>query len=234
MKGLQEDVTHMMRHDLRSPLVGIVGLANRLYAAENLEPKQVKSVQTISELGKKILNMLDRSRDFYQLEEGSYKLNAEPINLPNVVQKIVDQLEEMALSKGVKIKILEASEGEQEIQIYGESVLLENMLTNLVKNAIEASPANRIVTVAFSRTVLREAPAWRTDIHNEGVIPLEIQSTFFDAYVTSGKSGGFGLGTHNAMMVAKAHGGDISFTSNDNNGTNLLVDLPEKPHGNTH
>ena len=227
IETLKEDVTHMMRHDLRSPLVGIVGLANRLAVADNLDAKQTKSASTISALGKKMLEMLDRSRDFYQLEEGTYELKPKPVNLFETVKQVIDQLEGAAATKGVKITIAKAPKEANMLKINGEPILLENMLTNLIKNAVEASPADGNVTVNFSRTSLKQAPAWRIDIHNEGAIPLEIQPHFFDAYVTSGKAGGFGLGTHNAMIVTKAHGGEISFTSNESRGTHLLVDLPE-------
>ncbi|MCB2189840.1 MAG: PAS domain-containing sensor histidine kinase [Deltaproteobacteria bacterium] len=223
---LKEDVTHMMRHDLRSPLVGIIGLANRLAVAVNLDAKQTKSAATISELGKKMLEMLDRSRDFYQLEEGTYELQPKPVNLFETVKQVIDQLEGAAATKGVEINIAKAPKEANILNINGEPILLENMLTNLIKNAVEASPADRNVTVSFFRTSLNQAPAWRIDIHNEGAIPLEIQPHFFDAYVTSGKVGGFGLGTHNAMIVTRAHGGEISFTSNESHGTHLLVDLP--------
>ena len=231
MESLKEDVAHMIRHDLRSPLVGIVGLANRLAVSDNLASKQVKAVFTISELGQRMLNMLDRSRDFFQLEEGTYQLRPEPVDLLLITQNIADQLKEMALARQVRVRIIRMLDKKDKPQINGDRLLLENLLTNLVKNAIEASPANSPVEISFARVALKQASAWRVDVHNQGVIPLEVRSRFFDAYVTAGKPHGSGLGTHNAMMVAKAHGGEISFISDDEQGTHLLVDLPEKPYG---
>ena len=229
VEALKEDVARMMRHDLRSPLVGIVGLANRLAAAGNLEPKQSKAASAISELGQRMLSMLDRSRDFFQLEEGTYWLRPEPVNLLDIVQNAAAQLEAMVQSRQVEIRIAAPSAGDFEPSIHGETMLLENMLANLLKNAVEASPSGDIVTVELSPKELRQAPGWRLEIHNQGVIPAEIRSRFFEAYVTSGKQGGSGLGTHNAMMVARAHGGEISFTTDDEEGTRLIIDLPEQP-----
>lgn len=229
VEALKEDVARMMRHDMRSPLVGIVGLANRLAAADNLEPKQSKTATAISDLGKKMLSMLDRSRDFFQLEEGTYRLTPEPVDLLAVIQNVVTQLEAMSRANKVSIRITAPSTGESKPIIQGESMLLENMLANLVKNAIEASPAGGTVTVELSPKESAQASVWRVDIHNKGDIPPEIQSRFFDAYVTSGKQGGSGLGTHNAMMVVRAHGGEISFTTDVGEGTHLVVVLPEAP-----
>ena len=231
VETLKEDVARMMRHDLRSPLVGIVGLANRLAAADNLEVKQNKAATAISELGQKMLSMLERSRDFFQLEEGTYRLRPEPVDLLVATQNVVDQLEALARARQLEIRIAAHLAGDSKPVIQGEAILLDNMVANLVKNAIEASPAGGSVTVELLPVQLRRAPAWRLDIHNQGVIPPEIRSRFFDAYVTSGKQGGSGLGTHNAMMVARVHGGEISFITGDEDGTHLLVDLPEKPPG---
>lgn len=229
VEALKEDVARMMRHDMRSPLVGIVGLANRLAAADNLEPKQSKAATAISDLGKKMLSMLDRSRDFFQLEEGTYRLKPEPVNLLALVQSVMAQLETMARANQVEIRIEAPSAGDFKPVIHGEVMLLENMLANLVKNAIEASPVGGRVTVELSPEELGHTTAWRLDIHNQGEIPPEIQSRFFDAYVTSGKQDGSGLGTHNAMMVVRAHGGEISFITDVEEGTHLVVNLPETP-----
>lgn len=229
VEALKEDVARMMRHDMRSPLVGIVGLANRLAAADNLDLKQGKAATAISDLGKKMLSMLDRSRDFFQLEEGTYRLKPEPVDLLALVQSVVAQLETMARANKVEVRIKAPSAGGFKPVIHGEAMLLENMLANLVKNAIEASPVGGRVTVELSPEELGHTTAWRLDIHNQGEIPPEIQSRFFDAYVTSGKQDGSGLGTHNAMMVVRAHGGEISFTTDVEEGTHLMVDLPEAP-----
>ncbi|MCB2189780.1 MAG: PAS domain-containing sensor histidine kinase [Deltaproteobacteria bacterium] len=231
IESVKEDVAHMISHDLRSPLVGIVGLANRLAVSDNLAPKQVKAVLTISELGQRMLNMLDRSRDFLQLKEGTYQLRPEAVNLFMITQKVKYQLKEMATARQVRVRIIRILDKKEKPQINGDPLLLENLFTNLVKNAIEASPANNPVEISFARVALKQASAWRVDVHNQGVIPLEVRTRFFDAYVTAGKPHGSGLGTHNAMMVARAHGGEISFTTDDEQGTHLLVDLPEKPHG---
>ncbi|PRP66440.1 ATP-binding protein [Nonlabens agnitus] len=59
-----------------------------------------------------------------------------------------------------------------------------------------------------------------------GMIPEEIQPTFFEKYTTSGKDRGTGLGTYIAKMIAGFHGGNISFISSKEQGTTLFVVLP--------
>ncbi len=64
-------------------------------------------------------------------------------------------------------------------------------------------------------------------IHNFGVIPKEIRERFFERYVTSRKQGGTGVGTYSALLIAKTHGGDITFTSSEDKGTQLIITLPK-------
>ena len=63
-------------------------------------------------------------------------------------------------------------------------------------------------------------------IRNEGVVPAEIVDHFFDKYATSGKSGGTGLGTYSAQLIAKMQNGIITMETSEEEGTMLKVFLP--------
>jgi len=96
------------------------------------------------------------------------------------------------------------------------------------KNALEASPENETVSVSLSRT-------WQfiqINIHNQGKVPDEIFSSFFDKYATFGKSGGTGIGTYSAKLFTQIHGGHIEMDSNDSTGTTVTVRLPARPFKN--
>ena len=111
--------------------------------------------------------------------------------------------------------------------IWGEEALLEIMFTNLMKNAIEASPEGNKIRLSIE-TIGRpgEATSHVIDIHNSGVVPMDIREKFFEPYVTKGKEDGTGLGTHNALLVARTHKGDISFSTSEEAGTHVTVRLP--------
>lgn len=59
-------------------------------------------------------------------------------------------------------------------------------------------------------------------------IPPEIKDTFFEPFVTHGKSRGTGLGTAIVKSIVKAHNGSISFESSSNTGTTILIRLPKR------
>ena len=108
-------------------------------------------------------------------------------------------------------------------------VLLQTLFSNLLQNALEASPAGGKIVVTFNTAKPATAENDATlaiEIHNSGAIPQDIQQRFFQKYATSGKPGGTGLGTYSALLIAEAHGGGISFTSSEADGTRVLVTLP--------
>jgi signal transduction histidine kinase len=97
-------------------------------------------------------------------------------------------------------------------------------LANLVRNAVEASPREGEVGVSITRN-----GSYFFDIHNQGVVPEQVRDRFFERYATYGKKGGNGLGTYVAALIAKTHGGSVRFTTNEEEGTHLLVELPKMP-----
>jgi CheY-like chemotaxis protein len=121
-------------------------------------------------------------------------------------------------------KVSVAIDGENCIA-WGEELLCYSMLGNLVKNAIEASPEGGTVDLSIGRTdgeaIVR--------VHNAGAVPEAIRSRFFEKYSTSGKSGGTGLGTYSARLMARVQHGDIEMQTGEAPGTTLTVRLAAAP-----
>lgn len=91
-----------------------------------------------------------------------------------------------------------------------------------MKNAVEASPQGENIAIEAR---LKDKSIVLC-IHNEGVVPENIVDTFFDKYVTEGKSGGTGLGTYSAKLIAETMGGKISMSSSVDSGTAITIELP--------
>jgi PAS domain S-box-containing protein len=226
---MRDRVQRMMRHDLRSPLIGITGLARMLEKSDALTQREQKSIDMIQNLGEKTLKSIDRSRDLFQMEQGQYRLSPEPLNLVEVLKTVKEELDPLRQKKGLNIdlKIDGKKAGwDEAYEIQGDQDLLEMLFANLIKNAIEASPQEETVWISIGSKDEERTGAHRVDIHNKGVIPEEIRTRLFEPYTTSGKKGGTGLGTHCAQLVARTHQGGIYFTTADNEGTHMMVELP--------
>lgn len=148
-----------------------------------------------------------------------------------------------------------------DVELWGEYGFLLDALWNLVRNAVEASTAGDMITVEVddSGTLgfaiaddsgtahdsgtrddsgtgadagTAAEPAVSIAVHNPAAIPPEIRETLFNPYVTHGKSGGTGLGTYTARMVAEAHGGTVTVRTGEEFGTTMAIVVPRgRPGG---
>ena len=202
----------------------LLDLANNIVESKK---EQLSWVELINDSGKQILHMVEHSLDILKMEEGTYKLNPLACDVVKIFQTICEDLKKIITSKSLIIKIFinqEQIKTSNTYYISGEKIQLQNLFSNLIKNAIEASPENKIITVS----IIDEKKWHRIVIHNFGNVPDDIKDRFFDRYTTSGKKGGTGLGTYSAFLITKIHKGKISFESDEIKGTQLTVLLPRK------
>lgn len=227
VEGLRQDVERMVRHDLRSPTLAVQTLFVMLSRADNLTEDQRELLESVKASSVRMLNIIDMSRNLYFMEEGSYRLTPADVDLLPIVNSIITELGQFIRTKRINIFVSveerAVDEGET-FTIESEEMLCYALLTNLLKNALEASPEEENVELDFSRQSGRVV----IRVHNMGVIPESIRGTFFQKYVTLGKATGTGLGTYNAWLITRSLEGEISFETSESGGTTLAVSLPEK------
>lgn len=219
VESVKQQVERIIRHDLRNPLNGILGAA-QLLARYDLPEEHRELVDIILQSGEKLNNMLSTSVDMVRMEEGRYELQPIELSLNELLSEVLVELE--GLSSERSLTFNRETEVEQPL-VDGERLYLQNLFANLIRNAIEAAPQGSTITVRVTRS---DEGMLRVMVHNKGVVPDEIRDNFFDRYVTHGKPGGTGIGTYIARLIAQVHGGEISFTSSEQEGTTLYVDLP--------
>lgn len=227
--ALLERIEQIARHDLKSPLTIFLNASSFMEQERNLSPQQLEFLKLLDTSALKMLTMIDRSLDLFKMERGHYTVKTDPIEMGKLVRLVCKELESLAVAKTVVFKIylneLEMSDADSCL-LQGDSMLLSTIVSNLVKNAIEASPEGGSVTIS-----LMNKKPFLIEIKNQGAIPSEIRSRFFERYVTSGKREGTGLGVYSARLMAKTMGGDISFVSNQESGTVITVSIPHRIEG---
>ncbi len=110
--------------------------------------------------------------------------------------------------------------------VNAEKLLCYTMLSNLIKNAVEATPPGEKVLICLEKA---DADQARISIHNPEVIPEEVQHRFGQRYVTAGKKQGTGLGVCSARLIAETMQGSFSWHSSEQEGTWVKVTLPRPP-----
>jgi len=223
---LREDVDHIMRHDLKAPLTGIIGLPRILLDSGELSESQTKLLSLVEESGLKMLSMINRSLDLFKMERGTYVFSPEPVEVVSLLRRLFAEMAAMAGKRGISFLLM--GEGKPvttdfTVDVSGERLLLHTMFANCLMNALEASPKGGQILV-----VLYGTDPVTIRIHNQGAVPPAIRESFFQKFVTAGKVGGTGLGTYSAKLIAEVHGGTIGMETSDADGTTVTIVLPRE------
>ncbi len=222
----REEMERITRHDLRSPTATIVGMSRILETEAGLDDEFKPIAEILRKTSERMIRQIDTSLTLIRLETGSLEADAYPFNLYTAISAAVGDLNQLVEDKDLKIVTLmedEPIQDECSIVCFGEAALIITMFSNLLKNAAEAAPEKSRITIS----IRDENKFIVTEIHNHGEIPDSIRNNFFDRYATYGKKNGTGLGTYSARLIARASGGDISFTTSQEKGTTLIATIPK-------
>ncbi len=198
---LREDVERMSRHDLKQPLTSIIGMPQLVKLTGKVSDEQSEMLDKIVKSGYRMLNMINLSLDLYKMETKTYQLQAEKFDALSVLRKVIEEASSAASAKKVSFSFIAQGKEpapEDTFEIFGEEMLTYSMFSNIIKNAVEASPTGGEVSIALDRNERAVI-----SIHNTGAIAEEIRDRFFDKYVSAGKKTGTGLGAYSARLMAE-------------------------------
>lgn len=223
LEKLQERVGQIMRHDLKSPLNGIIGLPQVMKLEGELTPDQYKSIDLIEKSGRRMLRMIDNQLDLFKMEMGTYVYEAQEVELIPVVEEIIVDLEKVSSARNVSVQLAVFGDNDSEpCQVSSVRDLLFPMLSNLIVNAVEASPE-------FETVVIRVDCGEKTtvEISNRGAVPKEIRDRFFQKFKTFGKKRGTGLGAYSAKLIGDAMGYHFDLAISDElDTTTITITMP--------
>lgn len=226
LEDFKHEVDRIVAHDLKAPVIGVINACRVLLMDEDAVSGETREMlEVIHSQGNRVLRMIGMSQSMYNMEAGSFTYEPVPLDILAIVLRVTEELAATARLSDVKVTVLvdgQPPESDQGMEVPGNELLFESMLTNLLANAIEASPFAGDVTVAIASC----APL-TVAITNTGAVPHEVRETFFDKYATSGKPSGTGLGTYSAKLVADTAGGGVDMqTSDEADETTVTVTLP--------
>ncbi|HIJ82598.1 MAG: Histidine kinase [Magnetococcales bacterium] len=222
---LRASVEHITRHDLKTPLAGIVSFADMLLERPDLDEEMRNFLRIILESGYRSLHMINLSLYLFQMEQKTYELKQEKIDLVPVIHTILRELTQQIKRSQANVAILlhgrPLEKGDQFLFL-GEELLAYSMMANLIKNAVEASKPGQEIKVTMTIT----PPHACIEIHNPQPVDPQIRTRFFEKFVTSGKKLGTGLGTYSARLIAETLKGSITMSSTEAEGTTITIRLP--------
>ena len=218
LEEMQRDVDHILRHDLRTPLTGIISIPELLLDDDNLTQQQRELLDMVSVSGRKMLNQINSSLELRKIEDGSYTLQPEPCDPVGILQDNFRILSIRSPADTPRFRLL----APEPVLLQTDCRILDVIVANLLGNALEASDRDAPVVVELGQ----EQGECVIAIANNRPVPEEIRPRFFEKYVTAGKVGGTGLGTYSAWLMTKALGGTITMDTSPETGTKVTVRIP--------
>ena len=228
----KQDFLSSMSHDIRTPMNAIIGMTSLAIDNAN-DPEQVQDYLTKIDLSSKhLLGLINDVLDISKIESGKMALNVELISLREVMDCIVNIIQPQ-----VKAKNQTFNAGAYEIlseNVYCDSVRLNQVLINLLGNAVKFTPENGSIQVAVYQEALPETPSWvRTHflVRDTGIgMSKEYQKVIFESFSREDntrvqKTEGSGLGMTITKHIVDAMGGSISVRSEQGRGSEFHVVL---------
>ncbi len=223
---LRAGLLSSVSHDLRTPLVSIIGAATSLIdAGPALKPSGRKLLaETIRDEGERLNRYVQNLLDMTRLGYGGLQIRSEIVDIREIVGRAARQLRATIVPERL---VLDFPKDLPPIQ--GDAILLEQVVANILDNAGKYAPPDTPITIAAT-----EAGGWLAlTVADDGPgIPPEDRDRVFDMFYRArggdGQPTGTGLGLAICKGILEAHGGRISAgpVEPGGRGTKILVELP--------
>jgi len=226
LERVRRDFVANVSHELRTPVTVIKGYAETLLAGVlNEDPGQARRfVEIINSHSARMTNLVNDLLALSELESGGIALQLRPISLDGTFRTVQKLLESKAHHKGITISL---ASGTEQQRVIADQSKLEQVLINLVDNAIKYTPPNGSIAIsALDAGNLLKISVTDTGI---GIPPKDLPRIFERFYrvdeARSRELGGTGLGLAIVKHIVQLHGGSISVESTPGKGSTFSFTL---------
>jgi two-component system phosphate regulon sensor histidine kinase PhoR len=223
LERVRQEFLSNVSHELRTPLTAILAFVETLEMNDNGDDENnQRFLAIIRRNANRMHNLIDDILELSAIEAGNVQVNAEEIELHPLVNDVLTSLASKALARQV---VLDNQSG-PEASVFADARRLEQMLTNLVDNAIKFSNEGSVI--------IRHEQGLRDRIVVEDTgegIPAQHLERLFERFYRVDRArsrdlGGTGLGLAIVKHLARAHGGEVTVESKLGEGSRFTIELP--------
>jgi len=233
LNRLKDEFLSCISHELKSPLTAILGLSSLLKDQKlgELNSRQARYSELIYQSGRQLMSLVNDLLDLTRLESGQLKLTLEQVKIKAVSDRVYQGLKEKHKEKITQELEYTLEIDPQVTSLMADEMRLRQMLTHLLDNAVKFTPQGGKIGLRVSHWDKWIAfTVWDTGI----AIPIESQHLLFEKFQQlenplTRQFEGTGLGLVLTQRLAKVHGGDISFISQEGQGSEFTILLPSHP-----
>ena len=220
-----KEMSDNIAHDLRSPIARMRGLAEvTLTTSKSLSEYESMAASTVEECDR-LLDMINTMLFISKTEAGLERPSRADVDIGALIRSACELFEPTAEDKHITLNC----QAPEKTFLLGDSRMLQRMLSNILDNAVKYTPPGGEVKVSVSeanRDIV-------ITIHDTGIgISGADLTRIFERFYRGDQSRsepGTGLGLSLARAIARAHGGDVTVTSELNQGSTFTITLPKSP-----
>jgi signal transduction histidine kinase len=228
---LREDLTRMLVHDLRSPMVTIQGgldmIEIMIKGGENEKDELLEMLEISRRGGEQLLGMINELLSIHKFESGQLVLNLEPVILSELISE--ETLGFTSLIKQINIQTTTDHAPGLPVMVMDKD-LIRRLIHNLLDNAIKFTGDGGSIET-WAKPDPDDSQMVLFGVKDSGIgIPPEVQTKLFQKYFSSGdktsRRKGTGIGLYFSKLAVEAHGGTIWVESEPGKGSNFIIRMP--------
>lgn len=225
---MKSEFISLASHQLRTPLSAIKTYTHMLsdgYMGE-LNDSQRKALATIVGASNRMNELISTLLNITRIESGTIAVSKKQQSINQLIDEVMPELELMAAGKNIALKVIRRGSGNTSIRTDG--LIVKEVVTNLVSNAIKYTPESGTVDII----VRPQRYHVMVEVHDSGWgIPVQAQDQVFTKFfrapnIVKQETTGTGLGLYMVKGLLDTLGGDIWFKSTENKGTSFFFTLP--------
>jgi len=223
---LKENFFSVINHEMRTPLTAIIGYTALLLRDKSLASIQADMLCKVRDNGQRLLDLVNNLLDISRLADGKLKIHLVRVDVTGLIEDAIAAVKPMAEDKRISITLDVPSTLPM---IYGDPKRVDQILVNLLNNAVKYTPDTGSVTLSVQKD--GSADMVRISVTDTGIgIPADLLPCIFDRFVRAERAersqiAGTGLGLAIAKGLVEAHGGKIWVESQEGHGTTFMFTL---------
>lgn len=228
---LHERILALVSHEMRTPLNGIVGMAE-LMAQTTLDEEQSEEIRLIHHSAAKLADLVDRLLDYRSLNNARLTIRETDFDLYRCVENTIERL--LPQTVGAGLVMYDLIENSTPRFVRGDAHILSKILTSLVSNAIKFTEEGQIVIHVACLPVVSESDYLEIKIQDTGIgIPEDKLESIFKPFgqiedYHTRKHEGLGIGLNVARQMANGLDGEITVKSQVGKGSIFTLRVPLK------
>lgn len=214
-------------HELKTPITAMMGfvqlLRRRAERDGGGDPRTMRTFNTLMEQGQRLNRLVSALLDFSRLQMGQFSVERRVLDLRDLVKRVSDEIQALHEDHSIVVNL-----GPQPLLIDGDELRLEQVVQNLMQNAVKYSPLGGIITVTLEK---RDAHGCLS-VSDRGIgIPKDAQPRLFERFfraknAQANQIHGLGIGLYVVKEIVEIHDGTIEVESAEGKGSTFTVQLP--------